>query len=194
MIHLAKRRVNSGFKLIEPFLNPFNSHNNDPIAHLSDILAYYETVQYVKNWVDDQNDEGTPTLLISVSDHETGGLALGRQLTEAYPDYLWYVSTLHRHWYRLLTVPHIALFARIRYPDALQNATHSTSYLGQLVASRYPSTTRDWVQTEIYEKGLGIMDVASWELDQLWQERTDAYKANRVLADAVSLSLSSLIE
>jgi hypothetical protein len=47
-------------------------------------------------------------------------------------------------------------------------------------------TTRDWVRTEIYEKGLGIVDVEKWELDELWQERSDAYKANRVLADAVS--------
>jgi len=81
------RNEDSTFRNTDSLRSP--SHNNDPIAHLSDILAYYETVQYVKNWVDAQNDEGTPTLLISVSDHETGGLALGRQLTEAYPDYLW---------------------------------------------------------------------------------------------------------
>ncbi|GAA5821288.1 hypothetical protein JCM10212_006272, partial [Sporobolomyces blumeae] len=72
------------------------------------------------------------------------------------------------------------------YPDALVNATHSTSYLGSLVADRYPSTTREWVRSEVYEKGLGIRDVASWELDQLWMNRTDAYRANRVLADAIS--------
>ncbi|GAA5864061.1 hypothetical protein JCM1840_000690 [Sporobolomyces johnsonii] len=149
------------FLLIEGSRIDMAGHNNDPIAHVSDMLAYYQTVQYVKQWVDDQNEEGTPTMLVSVSDHETGGLALGRQLTDEYPEYLW-------------------------YPDALINATHSTSYLGSLVASRYPSTTRDWVQTEIYEKGLGIMDVAGWELDQLWMNRTDAYRANRVLADAIS--------
>ena len=93
----------------------------------------------------------------------------------------------------VLVIDLFLLFARIRYPDALQNATHSTSYLGQLVASRYPSTTREWVQTEVYEKGLGIMDVASWELDQLWQESTDAYKANGVLADAVRTFFSLIL-
>ncbi|GAA5940885.1 hypothetical protein JCM1841_000415 [Sporobolomyces salmonicolor] len=149
------------FLIIEGSRIDMAGHNNDPIAHVSDMLAYYQTVQYVKRWVDNQNEEGTPTMLVSVSDHETGGLALGRQLTDEYPEYLW-------------------------YPDVLINATHSTSYLGSLVASRYPSTTRDWVQTEIYEKGLGIMDVAGWELDQLWMNRTDAYRANRVLADAIS--------
>jgi alkaline phosphatase len=66
-----------------------SSHNNDPVGHLSDMLAYQQTVQYVKEWVDAQNEQGAPTMLISVSDHETGGLALGRQLGEAYPEYLW---------------------------------------------------------------------------------------------------------
>ncbi|GAA6006938.1 hypothetical protein JCM11491_001447 [Sporobolomyces phaffii] len=150
------------FLMIEGARIDMAAHNNDPIAHLSDILAYYETVQYVKNWVDVQNEqEGIPTLLVSVSDHETGGLALGRQLTESYPEYLW-------------------------YPEALHDATHSTSFLGKHIADRYPMTTRDWVRTEIYEKGLGIKDVANWELDALWKERSDSYKANRVLADAVS--------
>lgn len=56
------------------------------------MLAYQQTVQYIKDWVDAQNEQGTPTMLISVSDHETGGLALGRQLGEAYPEYLWCVA------------------------------------------------------------------------------------------------------
>ncbi|CEQ41938.1 SPOSA6832_03716, partial [Sporobolomyces salmonicolor] len=171
------------FLIIEGSRIDMAGHNNDPIAHVSDMLAYYQTVQYVKRWVDNQNEEGTPTMLVSVSDHETGGLALGRQLTDEYPEYLWYVALpiTEKMWEEGLTTDwHLR-----RYPDVLINATHSTSYLGSLVASRYPSTTRDWVQTEIYEKGLGIMDVAGWELDQLWMNRTDAYRANRVLADAV---------
>lgn len=69
-------------------------HNNDPVAHVSDMLAYQQTVAYVKQWVDQQNELGTPTMLVSVSDHETGGLALGRQLGEEYPEYLWCVPSL----------------------------------------------------------------------------------------------------
>ena len=56
--------------------------------------------------------------------------------------------------------------------------------------------TRDWVITEIYEKGLGVYDSEKWELDELWQFRTDSLKASRVLADAVRffyLSLSRIL-
>lgn len=44
--------------------------------------------------VDDLNKAGTPTIVISVSDHETGGLALAYQLTGTYPDYAWYPDAL----------------------------------------------------------------------------------------------------
>lgn len=53
------------------------------------MLAYQTTVQYVQRWVADQNKHGIPTVMISISDHETGGLSVGRQITSAYPDYLW---------------------------------------------------------------------------------------------------------
>lgn len=68
------------------------AHDNDPVGHLGDILAYHDTVRYLKEWVTEQNKH-TPTVLISVSDHETGGLALGRQLGDAYPEYAWYVAS-----------------------------------------------------------------------------------------------------
>lgn len=61
------------------------------MAHLHDILEYQNTVELVKRFVDEHPD----TLLISTSDHETGGLSLARQVTTAYPKYLWYVFMLH---------------------------------------------------------------------------------------------------
>ncbi|GJN91046.1 hypothetical protein Rhopal_004061-T1 [Rhodotorula paludigena] len=146
------------FLMIEGSRIDMAGHNNDPVAHVSDMLAYQSTVQYVQQWVDDQNEMGNPTMLISVSDHETGGLALGRQLGEEYPE----------------------------YPDALANATHSTPYLGDRLVSEYPSATRDWVVSELFEKGLGITDATSEEVDRVWQQRQDAYRANRALADAIS--------
>lgn len=78
------------------------------------------------------------------------------------------------------------VFRTPRYPDALVNATHSSAYLGSLFASRYPAATRDWVISELFEKGLGIVDAAEWEVDAVWKMRQDAYGANRALADAVS--------
>ncbi|BGP40685.1 vacuolar alkaline phosphatase [Rhodotorula kratochvilovae] len=161
--YLSRRgsRGKGFFLMIEGSRIDMAAHNNDPVGHVYDMLAYHQTVQYVRKWVEEQNDAGTPTMLISVSDHETGGLALGRQLGEAYPEYLW-------------------------YPDMLANATHSTSYLGALFASQYPAATREWVVSELFIKGLGITDAASAEVDAVWMARTDAYGANRALADAIS--------
>ena len=72
------------------------SHNNDPVGHIHDMLSYQSTVQYVQQWVKAQNERGTQTMLISVSDHETGGLSVGRQITSEYPEYLWCVSLASR--------------------------------------------------------------------------------------------------
>lgn len=73
------------------------------------------------------------------------------------------------------------------YPDALLNATHSTEYLGAVVAAK-SGITREWLRSDIYETGLGIMDATSDEIETLWPHRGTAYRANRVLADAVGAS------
>lgn len=44
------------------------------VTHAKDILAYQETVAWVKEWVTNHED----TILIATSDHETGGLVLNR--------------------------------------------------------------------------------------------------------------------
>ncbi|KAJ2796946.1 vacuolar alkaline phosphatase [Coemansia furcata] len=60
-------------------------HDNDPAAHLHDIIQYWETVAAVRSFVDKNRD----TAMIGTSDHETGGLALGTE-----HDYLWYPKYL----------------------------------------------------------------------------------------------------
>lgn len=62
-----------------------SAHSNDPATHVHEILAYLETIAAVKDYVDSRTD----TVMISVSDHETGGFTLGRQLNSTYPEYLW---------------------------------------------------------------------------------------------------------
>jgi alkaline phosphatase len=61
------------------------AHGNDPVAHLHDILAYQDAILEVKNFVDSQ----PATVMISVSDHETGGISVGHQLGSTYPKYEW---------------------------------------------------------------------------------------------------------
>jgi alkaline phosphatase len=60
-------------------------HTNDPATHVHEILAYQRTVEVVKKFV----DENPSTVMISVSDHETGGLSVAHQLGPAYPEYKW---------------------------------------------------------------------------------------------------------
>lgn len=143
------------------------------------MLAYHDTVRVVRDWVDKANDAGTPTMLISVSDHETGGLSLGRQLTSEYPEYLCESSVPPTVIWPWLS------FVLAGYPDALANATHSSSYLGNLITNT-SSVTRTWLREQVFEAGLGITDVTDGEINALWPYRYDAYRANRVLADAVS--------
>ncbi|KAI3642723.1 hypothetical protein MP228_012278 [Amoeboaphelidium protococcarum] len=58
------------------------AHANDPVGHVRDTIAYQEAVQVVQQYVDTHPG----TVLISVSDHETGGLSVDAQLGE-YPLY-----------------------------------------------------------------------------------------------------------
>lgn len=204
--YLGDQSKNTKFLLVvEGSRIDMAGHNNDPVGHVSDMLAYLETVRFVKEYVDEQNAGGMPTLLVSVSDHETGGLSLGRQLTTKYPEYACESFRPSTSPFRKMLTFALASLVRLPrsppssasyfhtllllistgYPDALLNATHSTEHLGAVVAAN-SSVTREWLRSEIYGKGLGITDVEDKEIDQLWPHRQNAYWSNRVLADAVS--------
>lgn len=80
-------------------------------------------------------------------------------------------------------------FAALRYPETLANATQSTTYLGHKLADQ-TTATEDWIRSELFERGLGIVDASSKEVEEVYQARTNAYRANRILADAVRPSFS----
>jgi len=89
---LSKSDVNGKgfFLMIEGSRIDMAAHGNDPAAHANDILAYYKTIEVVKKFI----DKNPNTLLVSVSDHETGGLALGYQPTKVYPKYIWHPEVI----------------------------------------------------------------------------------------------------
>lgn len=58
---------------------------NDAASHVQEILEYQNTIELVKKYVDEHPD----TIMVSTSDHETGGLSLARQTLKDYPVYLW---------------------------------------------------------------------------------------------------------
>ncbi|EME45983.1 hypothetical protein DOTSEDRAFT_70107 [Dothistroma septosporum NZE10] len=79
------------FVMIEGSRIDHAGHANDPAAQVHEVLAYDHAMSAVLDFIEDTE---TPTLMVSTSDHETGGLATARQLHAAYPDYLWYPGVL----------------------------------------------------------------------------------------------------
>jgi len=80
------------FLMVEGSRIDMAAHSNDPASHVYDILAYHETIKVVKAYV--KSHPGT--IMISVSDHETGGLSLARQNSEDYPKYRWLPEVITR--------------------------------------------------------------------------------------------------
>ncbi|TKY89036.1 hypothetical protein EX895_001567 [Sporisorium graminicola] len=139
------------FIMIEGARIDHAAHNNDPIGHIHDILAYQEMVHAVVDWVDNNaanNAHEPETVVFSVADHECGGLTLGLQRSE----------------------DEEALYGW--YPDVLLNATRSTEFLaaqtGKWVAAanRTDADLRTYIKTEIIGKGLGIADVQDGEIQR----------------------------
>ncbi|KAF9996064.1 hypothetical protein BGZ80_008203 [Entomortierella chlamydospora] len=126
------------FLLIEGSRIDLAAHNNDPVAHVHEILQYHEAVAVVRAFVANNPD----TLLISTSDHETGGFTLGFQDDpNVYPEYIW-------------------------KPEVIQAANASTEVLADKLVS-YTGRGRDrrqFVRTVILDRGLGIKDPTDEEL------------------------------
>lgn len=79
------------FLLIEGSRIDHGGHNNDPAAQVHEVLAYDKAFASVLDFLEKDDTEG---LAIGTSDHETGGLAIARQVNKDYPEYLWYPQVL----------------------------------------------------------------------------------------------------
>ncbi|KAG0347200.1 hypothetical protein BG004_008239 [Podila humilis] len=137
---------NSGFFLmIEGSRIDMGAHNNDPVAHVHDILEYHKTVEVVRRFVAKYPD----TVVISTSDHETGGFTLGYQDDpQTYPDYLW-------------------------LPEVIDRAKKSTEILTREFFEYQGKNRREYVRTEIFEQGLGITDPSDAEMEFLSKTHED---------------------
>lgn len=85
---LAEKTAQSNkgfFVMIEGSRIDMAAHSQDPATHVREILAYQDTIAHVKEFVDAHPN----TVMISVSDHETGGVSVARQVGSAYPEYRW---------------------------------------------------------------------------------------------------------
>lgn len=85
ILHNAPENKKGFMLMIEGSQIDLCAHQNDPACHAREIEAYQSAIEKVSDWVEKRNKAGERTILISTSDHETGGLTLGRQLTPDYP-------------------------------------------------------------------------------------------------------------
>ncbi|RCH85439.1 hypothetical protein CU098_007152, partial [Rhizopus stolonifer] len=140
-LHILKKSKHGFFLMIEGSRIDMAAHVNDPAAHYYEILEYQHTVAAVMDFIDKHPN----TLLISVSDHETGGLTVGRQVTEEYPEYEW-------------------------NPEALQYAINSTEILSLAWAKAVEAgtDTKEFLVEIILKHGLGVQDTTQQEFDKLW--------------------------
>ncbi|KAI0217240.1 vacuolar alkaline phosphatase, partial [Massospora cicadina] len=152
----ATLHSNQGFFLmIEGSRIDMAGHDLDPVAHVHDILAYYETVEAVKEFVTAHPD----TIMISVSDHETGGFTVGRQVGPEYPEYVWYPEVISR--------VKKSSFAIAR--SILEYSGHTkTTFLRNTIAAQY----------------MGITDATEAELIAL--NSTNVYDVIDAVSDMVS--------
>ncbi|KAH8721563.1 alkaline-phosphatase-like protein [Phaeosphaeriaceae sp. PMI808] len=140
----ATRDSEKGFFLmIEGSRIDHAGHHNDPAAQVQEVLAYDEAFTSVLDFL---KHDKTEAVMVSTSDHETGGLATARQLHTSYPEYVWYPSAL-------------ANTSR----SAERMALHYNTYLA---SNPTTSQKHEFIADEI-EYGLGIYDATEDEINAL---------------------------
>ncbi|KAK4504398.1 hypothetical protein PRZ48_005314 [Zasmidium cellare] len=145
------------FVMIEGSRIDHAGHANDPAAQVHEVLAYDHAMKEVLDFIDASD---VPTLMVSTSDHETGGLATARQLHDAYPEYLW-------------------------YPGVLANTSHSASYLSREYHDHLHSESENLnaYLKNLLKESLGIHDPS---LDEIESLVTKPERAAYTFADMVS--------
>lgn len=135
------------FIMIEGSRIDHTGHANDPAAQVHEVLAHDEAFAAVLDFLQHDDTEG---VLVSTSDHETGGLATAVQLQEEYPQY---------HW----------------FPEALARASHSAEYLQntwfQWLQGEGSRTNRliqrKYILNQLIRDGLGIDNATDADADAI---------------------------
>ncbi|KAF2816168.1 alkaline phosphatase-like protein [Mytilinidion resinicola] len=138
----ATKNSDKGFFLmIEGSRIDHAGHHNDPAAQVHEVLAYDKAFASVLEFLESYPVEA---VMLSTSDHETGGLATARQLHSTYPEYVW-------------------------YPGPLANASKSAERMTAEYNEHLSSSTLDatgYVKKAL-AKGLGIEDPSDEEISAL---------------------------
>jgi alkaline phosphatase len=148
-LELATKDSSKGFfLLIEGSRIDHAGHQNDPAAQVREVLAYDAAF---KAAIDFANSSEVETIVLSTSDHETGGLSTARQITASYPEYLW-------------------------YPEVLDNVRHSAEYLGSQLArfKGQEETLEKFIEHHIFKEGLGFTDFSKRDVQMLLRHKDNA--------------------
>lgn len=150
-LHKKSKITGKGFLLlVEGSRIDVAAHSNDSPAHYRDIIAYNEAVQEVVRY--QKRHPGTTTV-ISLSDHETGGLTLGMQHSnEDYPDYMW-------------------------SPEVVWRVRQSSFYLSQFIQSQLGElcgkmSTGEYFKSSFFPTYLGIPQPSEEEVQILEEAPT----------------------
>ncbi|KAJ1920225.1 vacuolar alkaline phosphatase [Mycoemilia scoparia] len=153
------------FMMVEGSKIDLAAHGNDPAAHVREIIAYWDAIDAVKSYIDKHPN----TLLVSVSDHETGGVTVGRQLDPfKYPEYRW-------------------------NPEVLSAVQNSSSVIARYLSNynkndndNNPSATKlDFIRNTVYPEWLGIKDATHEEVNTLAKE-TDTTLIEDIINESVA--------
>ncbi|KAL7328890.1 vacuolar alkaline phosphatase [Mucor circinelloides] len=149
------------FLMIEASRIDMAGHINDPAAQFGEVWEYQQTIDAVMKFV-----EANPgTVLVATSDHETGGLTVGRQVTEGYPEYEW-------------------------KPEVLTKVKNSSEILTWkwMQAISEGKDTREFLVETIIKDGTGVQDPTDAEIDQLW-----AWKEKNTTYDFFATALANVV-
>ncbi|OJJ72797.1 hypothetical protein ASPBRDRAFT_195460 [Aspergillus brasiliensis CBS 101740] len=149
------------FLMIEGSRIDHAGHGNDPAAQVNEVLAYDKAFAAVLEFLE---QDSTPGVVVSTSDHETGGLSVARQLQPEYPDYKW-------------------------LPGVLANASHSSEYVNKKLNNYLATETNEKKQYKfvrsLIENDLGITDATDEEVNAVLDPNYP-YEPQAVFADIVS--------
>lgn len=151
------------FLLIEGSRIDHAGHNNDPAAQVREVLAYDKMFRSVLEFADQSDVE---TVVISTSDHETGGLATALQTSDEYPDYIW-------------------------FPEVLLSAQHSGEYASAKLSS-YKGGDFKKLVVEVLEMDLGIHDYTAEDVEYLCSNPAGAhFYLNRMISTRARIGWST---
>jgi alkaline phosphatase len=133
------------------------AHDNDAAAHAYEALTYHDTIELVKKYI----DAHPGTVMISVSDHETGGLTLSRQLSSDYPEYKW-------------------------NPEVVARVRNSTEVLASAILAAPLSDRAEYVRNVVLALQLGVEDFTEEDVAYLSNGSRNSYQVMWYLGELVN--------